>query len=88
MSKVRRFPKAGTIGHMVLCALKTNPNVKSDELAPAILEKFPESAWNPAHLAWYRHQVRTGAYNLDEAPVQVEKPTRAKRRAKKEAPTE
>ena len=58
----RRFPKEGTIGHIVLTALAENPSVTSEELGKVILAKFPNSRWGPSHLAWYRHQLKKGNY--------------------------
>lgn len=62
--KLRKFPKAGTIGNMVLTALAKNPDLKTEDILPAIKAKFSDSKFNPAHLAWYKHQVKNGNYIL------------------------
>lgn len=61
---LRKFPKAGTIGNMVLTALAGNKDLKTEDISKKILKKFPESKFNSAHLAWYKHQVRVGNYIL------------------------
>ena len=66
--KIRKYPKAGTIGSIVLGILQKNSSPNLDELTKTILNKFPDSKFNKAHLAWYKHQVKNGAYNLNDAP--------------------
>jgi len=62
--KTRKFPKAGTIGHIVLNALAAKPDLKTEDILPEVMAKFPESKFNTAHLAWYKHQVKVGNYDL------------------------
>ena len=71
--KLRKFPKAGTIGWIVLTNLSKNPEVSVEELTKLVLAKFPESKFQKTHLAWYKHQVRVGNYQL---PKGVEKATK------------
>jgi hypothetical protein len=66
MAKVRSYPKRGTIGRYVLDRLKSKPSLKCQDLMPYIQKHWPDSRFNPAHLAWYRHQVRVGAYKYPE----------------------
>ncbi len=73
---IRKFPKAGTIGHIVLTALAKNPDLKTEDILPAVLKASPESAFKASHLAWYKHQVRSGGYIL---PVDEKKKDKAKR---------
>lgn len=71
MSSIRKFPKRGTIGYIVLTALAKNPEVDCKTLTKAILKKFQDSAFGPSHLAWYKYQVAKGNYVLPvEEPVQ------------------
>lgn len=82
--KKRRFPKHGTIGFIVLTTMKENPNVTSDELEKVLRPMFQETKWNKAHLAWYKHQVKNGAYDLNDAPeTNKKKKTIKKVRTKK-----
>lgn len=81
--KIRKYPKAGTIGRITLDALSKNPDLKTEDILPEILKKFPDSKFNPAHLAWYKHQVKVGNYLLPKAS-KVSKPKKAgKAKAKK-----
>ncbi len=64
--KMRKFPKQGTIGNIVLTALAKNPAVTADDLKAGILKKFPDSKFGPSHVAWYKHQVKVGNYVLPE----------------------
>ena len=82
---LRKFPKAGTIGHMVLTALAKNPDLKTKDILPKILKKFPESKFNEAHMAWYKHQVRRKNFILPKVEAAPKKPKRAKKQAKAEA---
>lgn len=74
---LRKFPKRGTIGHLVLTTLAKQADVTSEQLGKRIKKRWPDSAWNPAHLAWYRYQVKQGNYILpktaDEAVEQADK---------------
>jgi hypothetical protein len=65
--KQRKFPKQGTIGHIVLTTLAHNSEPDFEELKKKVLAKFPDSKFNPAHLSWYKHQVRIKAYPLLDA---------------------
>lgn len=62
--KLRKFPKAGTIGFIVLNALAKNPDLKTQDILPQVLKEHTESRFNSAHLAWYKHQVKVGNYIL------------------------
>jgi len=57
-------PKIGTIGHIALAMMRDNPDVTSDQIRKEVIKKFPESKWNKTHLAWYKHQIRTGKYEF------------------------
>jgi len=61
-TKVRKFPKRGTIGNYVLLELQKNKNVDCKILKKHILKLHPDSRFNKAHLAWYKHQVKRGRY--------------------------
>lgn len=76
--KIRKFPKEGTIGHMTLTALAKNPDLKTEDILPQVLKKFPESKFNSAHLAWYKHQVKVGNYILPRGGKKVRKPKASK----------
>lgn len=82
--KLRKFPKAGTIGNMVLTALASNPNLKTEDIQKKVLVKFPDSKFNTAHLAWYKHQVKVGNYILpkDEPKPRTPKKPKAGKKGK------
>lgn len=61
-TKIRKYPKRGTIGRHVLDSLKKNPEVTCKELLKVIKKKFPDSRFNPAHLSWYKNQLKNGRY--------------------------
>lgn len=82
-NKLRKFPKAGTIGHMVLTALAKNPDLKTDQIQKQVLKKFPESKFNAAHMAWYKNQVKNKNYIL---PTAAPKKARAPRKPKAQVP--
>lgn len=82
---LRKFPKAGTIGHMVLMALAKNPDLKTKDILPKILKKFPESKFNEAHMAWYKHQVRRKNFILPKVEAAPKKAKRASKKAEAEA---
>lgn len=73
VTKVAKVPKRGTIGFMTLELLRDNPNVTTEECLKVILPKFPESKFDKAHLAWYRHQVKMQNYGFPEKPKKSQK---------------
>ncbi len=75
MLNVRKFPKRGTIGHFVLTSLSKNPAVTTKALIKVIKKRWPDSAFNPAHLAWYKYQVAKGRYILPTVEVKQEEVT-------------
>ena len=81
---LRKFPKAGTIGNMVLTALDKDPGLKCETITKVVLKKFPDSKFNTAHLAWYKHQVKVGNYILPSC-VGEEKVPKAKKARKPRA---
>ena len=76
--KLRKFPKAGTIGFVVLNALAKNPDLKTEDILPQVLKNHPESKFNSAHLAWYKHQVKVGNYILPSGAKVARKGKKAK----------
>lgn len=83
--KIRKYPKAGTIGSIVLAVLQKDTNPDLDGLTKTILKKFPDSKFNKAHLAWYKHQVKRGNFVLlndtDQKPA-AKKPSKKRAAAK------
>ena len=51
-------PRKGTIGRLVLEALRKNLNVSYAEMRRQVLGRFPTSKFNKSHFAWYRWQIR------------------------------
>jgi hypothetical protein len=83
--KLRKFPKAGTIGHIVLTALAKNPDLTTEQILPTVLKKFSESKFSNSHLAWYRHQVKVGGYILPKAEAKKTRKRASKAKPKAKA---
>lgn len=81
--QIRKFPKQGTIGHIVLTSLANSPDVKLEDLTKKVLKKFPESKFNAAHLAWYKHQVKQGNYVLPIGDAEDKNALAAEKKAKR-----
>ena len=77
--KIRKYPKRGTIGCLVLDALAKNPDLKTEDILPGVKKISPDSKFNPAHLAWYKHQVKVGNYVLPNASKAKGKKAKAKK---------
>ncbi len=61
---LRKYPKEGTIGRVVLDALAKDPQITTEDLLPIVLKDHPESKFGKTHLSWYKHQVKKGNYIL------------------------
>ena len=64
VEKIVKMPKRGTIGHFVLTQLSKNADVSVEVLIKGVLKTHPDSHFNKAHLAWYKHQIKVGRYVL------------------------
>ena len=62
MAGLRKYPKKGTIGRLVLRELEKNPKITVEELTPKVLSKHPNSKFQQSHLSWYKYQVKKGNY--------------------------
>ena len=78
---VARVPKQGTIGYIALEILRDHPDATAEDIGKVILKSFPESKWNKSHLAWYKHQVRSGKIAYPESDGK--KKTSSRRSSKK-----
>lgn len=79
--KIRKYPKEGTIGRVVLDHLAKNPTADTVEVDKIVRKSHPDSKFNKAHLAWYKHQIKVGNYIL---PTESKVKGKDKSKGKKE----
>ena len=59
---LRKYPKKGTVGNFILEIITKDPNIKYIDIQPKVAKAFPKSKFNKYHLAWYKHQLKSGKY--------------------------
>jgi len=57
--------KKPTIKAYVLELFTNKPSIKTKEMVEKVISKFPDSAFNKTHVAYYGNMMRKSPYDID-----------------------
>lgn len=79
----KKKAKKPTIAGMVRGLFGDNPNMETDDMVSRVRKRFPDSAFSPTHVAYYRNKLRKAGMNIPLKRKAKKKVTKKKATRKK-----